>query len=165
MLSTERYPGKTGAKRQSFAAANPRDVLLRVIKRSEDEEDARHKCWSVVSKDPNLIRTIYEYWFGNNYQSAVRETRGQKKKRRTKAEIAADVEQMRAHVDRHIEYKVSIKLLNMIMPSGKFLADSTREELAPLSGWVERIVDRLQPGQTVAQAGLTERDLRSLYHV
>jgi hypothetical protein len=160
MISTDTAtPGTTGAKRQSYAGANPREVLLRTAKRYEDEEETRHRVWSIVSKEPTMMRTIYEYWFANNYKSLGTPRHG----RRPAADIAKATAAVRSRIEAHIEREVRVRLLDLLMPNGKTLGASTREELAALGGWAMRIADRLQPGQTVEQAGLTEDDLRKLY--
>jgi hypothetical protein len=66
-------------------------------------------------------------------------------------------------VQARIAKDVSIALLDMVLPSGRTLAASTREELLYAGGWLVDVAGRLAPMQTVAEAGLTEDDLRSLY--
>jgi hypothetical protein len=51
----------------------------------------------------------------------------------------------------------------MMLPSGKTLRESTREEIAACGSGLARIAAELRPGQTVAEAGLTEDRRRELY--
>jgi hypothetical protein len=103
---------------------------------------------------------MFEYWFANNFRSVTMPTPpSTTKSSDVQARTAAIVQQVKAK----IAAEVKIALLDMAMPSGKTLADSTAEELQHLGGWALRVADRLQPGQTVAEAGLTEADLQTLY--
>jgi len=159
-MNVEISTGVTGAKRQSYASSNPRDVLLKVAKQLDDEGEIREKCWLVVANDQNMLRTIYDYWFQNNYRSlALKEPR----RKRTRKEIKAAVEKLQSQITTRVEREVKIRLLDMIMPSGKPLSNSSREELLISSSWTMRIAERLRPGQTVADAGLTEEELQRLY--
>lgn len=76
---------------------------------------------------------------------------------RTAAIVRATAAKMRAKLDEKIE------LLSMLMPTGKLLRDSTREELIAYDGWMIRVVERMKPNQTVWEAGLSEMQLRELY--
>jgi hypothetical protein len=173
--------GMTGAKRQSWRRANPRDVLKRLIDKSPDltEDEALTECWEIVHRDQQQMRTIYEYWFANNYRSltqphtlaAARDeaTRRERAARdeATRQEAARDVEKtaqrIRSQISQKIEERVKIELLSMVLPNGKTLSQATREELVELGGWTAKVANQLQPNQTVAQAGLTEAQLRALY--
>ncbi len=154
--------GRTGAKRQTLRAANPRDVLQRTIRLMPhaSADEIMEQCWHSICDNSGMIRTMFEYWFANNFRSVTMPTPpSTTKSSDVQARTAAIVQQVKAK----IAAEVKIALLNMAMPSGKTLADSTAEELQHLGGWALRVADRLQPGQTVAEAGLTEADLQTLY--
>lgn len=154
--------GKYGAKRQSIQPANPRDVLYKLIVATPDksEDELMEDCWHKVHKNMAMYRTIYEYWFANNLRSLVLHAApdspaAASKQRAAKANSAAAV--------RKLQDRIMINLLGMIMPTGKTLAASRREELLAMGGWTQRVAAQMQPGQTVADAGLTEKALRQLY--
>jgi hypothetical protein len=163
--------GMIGAKRQSWSRANPRDVLKRVIDKKPDmeQDDAQEECWDMIRKDQQMIRTIFEYWFANNYRSLVINTKPNAPNGSAaspapasspKQELATAI---RARIDEKIEHRVTIALLQMILPNGKELRLATREELLKVGGWMRRVADRLQPGQTVEEAGLSEQQLHEFY--
>lgn len=155
--------GVTGAKRQSWRRANPRDVLKRILDKEPDltEDDAGNECWDIIHRDPAQMRTVFEYWFTNNYRSLVKPRysttpRGSAAVKIVTAAISSQIEQK-------IEERVKIVLLDMMLPNGKPLRNSTREELVELGGWAGKIAEKLQPNETVEQAGLSESQLRELY--
>jgi hypothetical protein len=61
-----------------------------------------------------------------------------------------------------IEERINTICLDLMMPNGKPLRDNTREDFDDAIEWQKRIRDRLQPGQTPDEAGLTEEDVRDL---
>jgi hypothetical protein len=71
--------------------------------------------------------------------------------------------ELKAWVDHIIATKVNIKLMDMILPSGKTVGDSTHEELAESGGWLIRVAAIVPPGQTTKQAGITEERLVELH--
>jgi hypothetical protein len=193
--------GVTGAKRQSWKRANPRDVLKRIIDKNPDYDEAQvqTECWEILHRDQQQIRTVFEYWFTNNYRSLVNPTTRPKKPAKapetapdrrqagqseaqgsekepsaplSMPEIAVSqpITEMQARrtevkdtIERAIATRIEIVLLDMVLPSGKALRHSTREELLELGGWAARVGAQLAPQQTVAQAGLSEEQLRALY--
>jgi hypothetical protein len=179
--------GITGAKRQSWKRANPRDVLKRIIDKNPewDEEEVLTECWDILRRDQQQMRTVFEYWFDNNYRSLVRATAKPKPGARPEPEptpatshpateersateerpaaTALMTAAIREKIEERISHKVTIALLGMTLPSGKPLRLATREELLEAGGWMQRVAARLEPGQTVEEANLTENELRALY--
>jgi hypothetical protein len=155
--------GVTGAKRQSWRRANPRDVLKRLIDKNPEmgEDELQAEAWDILHRDQQQMRTVFEYWFANNYRSAVKpKSSGGWQERAKTQELAAKIEEQ---LVQKVEATVRVTLLYMTLPSGKWLRDSTREELLELGGWTARVAKKLRPHQTVAQAGLTEEQLQALY--
>lgn len=162
--------GITGAKRQSWRRANPRDVLKRLIDKNPDwtEDEALTECWDILHRDQQQMRTVYEYWFANNYRSLTQPhaspaPRTEAARQQTAQEVEKTAQRIRTQIDKKIEERVKIELLKMVLPNGKTLSETTREELIALGGWTEKVAQQLKPKQTVAQAGLTEAQLRALY--
>lgn len=159
-------PGQTGAKRQSWRRSNPREVLKRLIDNdpSLTEAEASDACWQIVHKNSEQMATIFEYWFANNYRSLVHPAPRKPRPVRTPAQRAVLTSQIREQIERKIEERARIVLLEMILPTGKQLRDSTREELIACGGWLVRVAERLDPDQTVGEAGLSEDDIAEAYH-
>jgi hypothetical protein len=80
-----------------------------------------------------------------------------------KAEREGEVKRAAQLIDAKLNERVKIRLLELVLESDKTVRDSTREELIAHGGWALRVAEKLQPGQTVGDAGLTEADLRVLY--
>lgn len=188
-------PGATGAKRQSWKRANPRDVLKRIIDDNPGmtEGDIQERCWHILQSDQQQLRTIFEYWFANNYRSLTLPSsprsptaakaassgsavpaassaspspaRGASSDTSTLA--AAIDKKLDDHIEEKVKLRVTIVLRHMMLPHGKTVAQSTREELleigTDLHGFTQRVAERLAPGQTVDEAGLSEEDLKVLY--
>jgi len=156
--------GVTGAKRQSWRRANPRDVLKRLLDKSPEltEEQAELECWEIIHKDVSQMRTVYEYWFANNFHSLMhpRPLRQSGASSRLSRRMHEQIEE---HIEEKVEEKFQIILLDMELPTGKQLRASTREELLECGGWMQRVAERLKPNQTVGQAGISEQQLRELY--
>jgi len=169
-LNTDLSSGTTSAKRNSWREANPTAILKRVI---DDNPDAsyevirdrtraiirgREKWWS------EQLETIFEYWCWNNYRRLSKAPPLTPEERAAqKAASDAAAAAIRQQIEAKIGERVQIALLEMILPSGKPLRESTREELVDLGGWAQRVAEEMQPGQTVADAGMTEERLRDLY--
>lgn len=165
MATVHTNPGTTGAKRQSWRRDNPRAVLKRVIDENPEmsEEENLAECWDVMHLDQAQLRTVFEYWHANNYRALIKAAPDPVRSQTRRQERAAKTQAFADKVKGQIKAQVRIVLLDMILPSGKPLRDSTREELLIVGGWAVRIADQLQPNQTVAEAGLSERQLRTLY--
>jgi hypothetical protein len=165
MTETQIDTGITGAKRQSWRKANPRDILKRLLDADTElsEDEARNECWEKIHKDEGLLRSVYDYWFDNNYRSLVKPAPTPGAAQRRKAAVDAIAQNIGAQIEQKIEARVKIALLDMTLPTGKALRHSTREELTELGGWAARVAEKLAPSQTVAEAGLSEAQLRELY--
>lgn len=156
--------GHRGAKVQSWAQANPRDVLKRLV----DE----HPTWGKdrllkalhekVINNERLIETIIEYWFTNNYHSLIPVERP----RASPVEKQTAVSVARGKIQRRIAQEAQVLLLELMMPNGKNLRDCTGQECESLAtkmgGWLLRVSKRIGPNKTVGEV-LNEDQLRELY--
>jgi hypothetical protein len=154
--------GVTGAKRQSWRRANPRYVLKRLLDDNPElsEEEIEDKCWTIIHRDQDQMRTVFEHWFGNTWRSLIRP---EQDIAATREQAAAVTGNLATAIGEKIDQKIKVVLLDMILPTGKLLRHSTREELLGMGGWAQRLAERLQPQQTVEQAGLSEARIRRLY--
>ena len=156
--------GVTGAKRQSWHATNPRELLKRLIEENPkwDKERVLRTFSREVTDNRRYIDTIVEYWFANNYHSLIERPARTYRARQTREAT----EQVKAAIKNEIEHKATVMLLELNMPNGKLLRDCTGAECSKLSskigGWLLRISKRIKPNQTVGSA-LTEQEVRDFY--
>lgn len=165
--------GIQGNKRQSWSKANPRDLLARIIdanphgSRSEWYSELRDTLLSEEGAD--YLNTVIEYWFSNNLNSIDR-PKPAPRPAVDRAEKAAKSEAMKKaavsvaekHVELLVEEKVERILLDLEMPTGKTLRDSTGAECAKAGGWFQKIASHVKPNQKVGKV-LSEDQVRGLW--
>lgn len=141
--------GVTGAKRQTWRRANPRDLLRRVVeenpKASNDELFKRFNKLVDGAAD-DILETIKRYYFDNNVRSLLapdslpaRDLAAREVLRATVADTVKD----------KIEEKAKILLLEAIMPNGKPLRECTGRECRSMGGWLSEIGSKLKPSEVV----------------
>ena len=164
-----------GAKAQSARKDNPKGLLQQII---EDNPNAgKPKLLAMIRgelmKDGNVefLDAVIEYWFTNMYASLTTEVDcGGKTPDPVPAPPArradpqererAKVEQ-RARVEA-IKQKAIIVFMDMMLPTGKSLRESTGKECAKAGGMYAKIAERVKPNQKVGQA-LSEADLAAIW--
>lgn len=153
-LGTEMNPGRTGAKRQSWRDGNPREVLSRLINKNKnaDKDEIMAECWIVIEKNPNHIRTIFEYWFANNYRSFVIAPSAQTCKERDKA-IKEKIETVKVQagveLQRKIEERAFVFVMETILPNGKSLGDCTFSEVRKMGGTLSKFAKYGAPNELI----------------
>jgi hypothetical protein len=160
--------GTIGAKVQSWHAANPRDLLKRVIDDHPGADRAAlfHLFLEKLKEedDSDYVDTIIEYWFVNNYHSLIGFTA--KRQQAAKAQREEWVAGTEAKLSQKIAEAANVVLSEMIMPNGKQLAACTGQECVDLQrrmgSWLGKVVRRVKPDQAVGDV-LTEEDLQTLY--
>lgn len=165
MLDTGTY----GAKVQSWKKSNPRDLLKRVI----DDNPAMDKPALLAALRHELLAddgidyldAVIEYWFANNYHSLVEMRAAQKPQTSliaAKAAKQAKVEAIKEKVQTRIREEAQMILLDMILPTGKALRDSTGKDCAKAGGWFAKLAEQVKPNQTVG-AVMSEDQVRKLW--
>jgi hypothetical protein len=171
--------GIYGAKVQSWRAANPRDLLKRLIagKQSLSMRDALTAFCDEIERPENeeYRHSVFEYWFSNNYRSLIDPTPQSAKAAAAKAAAVkaatAKAEEESKHAARgivqaRIEQEAKTILLDIILPNGKALRDCTGRECAKLGGkvgaWLGRIAAKVKPGDVVGDV-LDEAEVRKMY--
>jgi hypothetical protein len=146
--------GVTGAKRTSFREPNPRDLLRELMEKNPKADEARiRKLFTeAIEEKPEYLPTIIEYFLTNAYRSLTRER--DDLSGRSRQEAREQVEEMKG--------KIIGRLLDLIMPSGKALAQSTGAECAKAGGWFATIAAKVGPSQVVGNV-LSEHDLHKLF--
>lgn len=159
--------GRLGAKVQSWKKSNPRDVLKEIVEKNPGASKAslHEELVRKVITDEEMMNSIIEYWFTNNYNSL---TDGrfaeppEKRSHQSAQRVAAISQQVRTK----IKTEAAIMLMEMIMPNGVALKHCTGRDCRTLSTtighWLEMVADRLKPGQKVGDH-LDEAQLKELY--
>lgn len=123
--SQSEHIGSTGAKRQTWKKANPRELLKQIVEETTSEDKAYDEFVAAIDGDRAMMEAIIEYWFANNYRSLTYqptyEPREATKRREQMADRAATIIKTRAE---------QMVLLEMTMPNGKTLAECTGKEVA-----------------------------------
>jgi hypothetical protein len=157
--------GTYGAKRQSTRKGSPREILARLIERSSrpDEDDIKEKCKAKVIDDPDHVDAMFEYWFANNYRSLIFQKRQErttpKQREEMKAASKDKVEALKTVIKARATQMV---LLDMVMPSGKALRDSTGKDCAKAGGWLAKIAKAIKPSDVVGKV-LSEAQIRKMF--
>jgi hypothetical protein len=162
-----------GAARQSWKTDSPRALLRDILDAAKDPY-RRNGVFETFAervmeqdKDSKLFANIIEYWFDNNYRSAVRkypEEEKSAKADRAKREVAAK----RAAIDLVINRKADEKtvlLLATMMPIGKAFGDCTGSELRSMREHLPKTLDAViaKVGDNVlARSVLTDKQLGKL---
>jgi hypothetical protein len=138
-----------GAKAQSFEHDNPRPVLIRIVENNPkaDESKLFGLFKAEVERSPNCMAVIIEYWFRNNYASLLR-------RRTPPAEL-------RAHT-KAVKGKILGRMLDLILPNGKRLAEATGSDCIRAGGWLKAVGEKVGARQVVGKV-LGEEDLRQLF--
>ncbi len=163
--------GVYGAKVQSWAAKNPRDILKRFM----DENPTAGKLDvfnlfrdEIKSEDTEeYLDVVIEYWFANNYYSLV-PTADPSRQVATRDSIkeAAQEKAVTKAIATQIDEKAKIKLLEMMMPNGKPFGDCTGGEcsaLAPKVGGLLAVVATKVKADEKVRDVMSEDQLRELY--
>jgi hypothetical protein len=170
---SELNTGIYGAKRQSWKSSNPRDVLKRLIEASphSDDIDLLYECWESLKQREDYLFTVFEYWFANNYRSlmlpkisdAEQEIRTQK----TKCQFEHIKNSIKTKIGKKITDEINIALLEMILPHGKQLRDTTGKDCAILGpkvgAWLTVVASKVRPNQKIGDA-LSEDQIKEIYH-
>jgi hypothetical protein len=180
------HTGKQGAKRQSYHRDSPRGILLKLIEHnpSMSEGDLEETMWHEVREKPTVMRAIFEYWFANNLRSiqpevpldidlSSTEERKETKPLPSEEEIKKQEEitqelniRTEEMLKKAIHKKAQILLLEMVLPNGKTVGDTTGQELreiaSTMSNWLITIIPMVPADKKVREV-LSEDQLKAAY--
>lgn len=143
-----------GAKHQSFKR-NPRDLLKRICDQHPKmgmEELMRLFIEQIqLPHNYEYLEVALEYTFVNNYNALVDKRASQ----RTSAR------ELRAQTDT-IKGQIVGRLLELVMPNGKTLADCTGAECKRIGGFAAKLAAKVPTHKTVGEV-LTEKEVRALW--
>lgn len=163
--------GTYGATGQSWNSSNPRPLLEKLMDRYEDPRKKDDKLAifkafreEVLSDEKqNALNAIIEYWFTNNFVRLIEEKySGQKTRKQRAAEARANRAEVETQKSRIKAAAAKLVFLDLMLPNGKSLRDSTGKECASAGGWFAKIAAQIKPNEIVGNA-LTEKQLRALY--
>jgi len=168
----------TGAFRSSWRAKNPRALLEQIVadaprQKGQTEREYEASLLAIFEEAARmtggeLISTIIEYWFTNNYRSLVRSaTKSDPEVVKLRKLEAEKVQQsVREAVHKKIKAEARVMLMDMMMPNGKRLRACTGNECRKLSNsvgyWLSMIGNSIGPTQKVGEA-LSEDKLHEFY--
>lgn len=133
-----------------------------------------------------LLYSIFCFWFDHNYRSLVEGPRHRRQAAQAAQAAPAEAQEAEEAAEEAAEadaapaearerearqsalragfmaHMTNLILLDLIMPNGKKLRHCTREEISEDADWKIRLRDRLQPGQTPEDAGMTEEEALDL---
>lgn len=158
-----------GATMQSWKAANPRELLERVVKENPtaDKETLLADVQRELRKPEHKahIDVIIEYWFFNSIKAL--DARDATKARVANQSAALKVQQAEADrlvekFQQHVKREARAILMDFVLPTGVKLRDATGGECASAGGWLSAIADVIGVDQKVGDA-LTEDQLHDLW--
>ena len=155
--------GTLGAKRQSWRQGNPRELLKRVIDDlgTTDRERLMREFFDQVFIPGNrpVLESIVEYWFSNNLDSLLVHVPTDRQLARTRTrERTKKVSQ---EIVERLTLVAGKMLLDLMLPHGKTLKDSTGTECLAIGGWLKTVGSRMQPDELVG-AVFSEEQLRAI---
>lgn len=168
--------GTQGAKRQSYHRDSPRGILLKLIDKnpSMSEGDIEETMWHEVRSRTSVMRAIFEYWFANNWRSLDREAEvtetppKPERKPRERRELDLDLEnRVNETIKKAMHKKAQTILMEMILPTGRTLGETTCKEfkeLSPvLSNWLQSVATMLPDTNQKIKDAISEEQLKTAY--
>jgi CheY-like chemotaxis protein len=167
LLHQNRARSARGATIQSWKASNPRELLAFVVNGNDGKsrDELLHLFNRAVRENDEILDTLIEYWFNNNFKSLERLSEPSQREalKRARDEKASE---FRAAINDAVERKARIMLMDIMMPNGKRLRACTGDECRELSKstgrWLAAVSREMKPKQKVGEA-LTEDRLHELW--
>lgn len=157
--------------KKTTAAKAPADPLL-LVKRVVDAnpsvpiETLRKKFMAVVRErdwqGENDLSLIIADYFERNYRRFMPAPAAPKKTANQKQAAKALVEEKKAQVVSMIQKKAELMLMDIVLPNGKTLRESTGADCRKVGGWMAEICKAVKPQQVVSDV-LSEHGVRHLY--
>lgn len=162
---------KYGAKTQTLRGGNPRAMLKRLIdeRPTDSEEDLLGPLLELlgVPDAGDALRAVVSYWLTNNRRALLIEnSQACRPVQPAPVEPAAEASAVSKNIDKlksHIKAKAAeMVLLDLALPSGKKLRDSTGRECARAGGWFAKIAAKVAPQQVVGKI-MSEDAVRAIW--
>jgi hypothetical protein len=156
--------GIQAAKRQSWRHG-PRDLLKHSVdKIGHDDRPALLRDFTELALDPanrEALETMIGYWFDRNLLSLFPPPRRTQRTTRTNERIQR-VDTIREEIVKRVKLAANQVLLDMKLPHGKKLRDSTGGECLAIGGWLGNVGRNMKPDELVGVV-FTERQLRKVW--
>lgn len=152
--------GSVGASVQSWAKANPRDVLKETLERhpTESSENIFRIVKEIILAEDELVESVIEYWFSNNYRSLREMMVPVEQRRKRHSKRAAAVESFASQIKKKATEMV---FLDWVLPNGKPLRHCTGRECLEAGGWLQNIGKTIKRDELVGKV-LSEAQVRKL---
>jgi hypothetical protein len=172
--------GVSGAKRATYKASSPRELLVRVIEEHNvraSDEVILSAFKRALAEQPDCEEIIIEWWFDNNVKSLRAREMKAMPKRTTGEKVVqlapsrkSEASQVKEATGRMVEVIkaniAKIALRDMLLPNGKKLKDCTFGELRKLSpvlnDFLARVAAKGKKDEIVGRV-LSEVELHELY--
>jgi len=141
-------PGTLGAKRATWRAFNPRELLQRIVRNHplDDEKIWREMFWSEIEDNKQYLQAVCEYWLDNNIRS-----------------ISGEQTYSRGQASPTVKTKLQDRaLLDLMMPNNKVLGQCTGAECKSFGGWFQQLAKAVLATKKVAET-LSEAQVRKLW--
>jgi hypothetical protein len=158
MLNSQVNMAMTGAtQRRSRRPATPREALAAIVLRSpgKDGGELLQEFQELARSNESYLSSIIEEWFRNAYRSLTRPSRSVGASELRQKEFSRVKETVRAN----IKFKANVVLMDIVLPTGKKLRDSTGSDCRYAGGWLTQIAKVVGPTQLVGRV-MSESDLR-----
>lgn len=146
--------GTTGAKVQTWEKHNARELLKRIVEEHQGESDEALFHAFNAECAPYFME-IVRYWFANNLRALVGPTRRDPRLNVDRVAAAAEIAAA-------AKGRVEAMLLDLVLPSGNMLRDSTFGECATAGGFFAKLAKKGQPHERVG-AVLSEKEVRAVW--
>lgn len=158
--------GMLGAKRVSWRHGNPREMLKRIIDElgTSDRDRLLREFNDQVFARGNraVLESIVEYWFANNLNSLLDRSALVTTRKRLRTAAQKRTAEVRQEIITAITVAAGVMLLDIDLPHGKKLRDSTGAECSAIGGWLAVVGAKVLPDVIVGNV-LNEDDVRALF--
>jgi hypothetical protein len=136
--------------------ANPRQIVVRLVesRKGATKDELFEEFREELDADPDMRRAVEWYFFVNMYEYQVTSRNSRKPVLAPKQNRQEQIEALKSRV-------VQVVLLDLKLPTGKLLRESTFAECARAGGFFAKIAKKGQPKQIVGKV-LTEEQLRGM---
>lgn len=159
-------PGTLGAKRQSWRHGNPRELLKRIIDElattDRDRLFAEFTDQVFLPGNRPVLESVVEYWFTNNLNSLLEKSNMGSTRTLARARSRERTEQVSKEIVHQLTAVAGQMLLDLVLPHGKTLRETTGSECLAIGGWLNQIGARMKSEDTVG-AIFSEEQLRKIF--
>jgi hypothetical protein len=163
MVETTVDLGTTGAKQTSWEKRNARELVARIVTENPAADD--ESLFQIFANEcAPYFMEICRYYFANTLRAIRPRSVGPAVIRTpvTEAEVA-EVAAIKTEAKQKAKAVITERvLLDIILPNGKMLRDSTGSECIQAGGWLTRVGKLVQPNEKVG-AVLTEKEVKAVF--